>query len=154
MVKTFRMTSYKDNSTLLSQCMNNNFYVLPTISIDYVLMKFYDDGLKTFHSWYTSLTVCGSIFCIVLNSFLIFCLLTIDEFKSLIFFPIGLQAVIDVIGPGITNIISAIISHQQLEPSEFKDYEGYVTYIFAAEFADIFNVRGTKGCILTFLDPS
>ena len=90
------------------------FENLTTISVDYELTKYFDYGLQTFHALSTVFTIMGSFMCVVLNSLLIHCIFATPEFRNLLFFPIGLQAGMDVVGPGIANIIYAYFSNKNL----------------------------------------
>ena len=113
--------------------------------MDYTELKYYDNGLLAFYSWVTIMSISGSAICIVLNSLLIICILTIDDFKNWIFFPVCLQVVIDIAGPGFANIVSNVISLGSLQ-------EGleYVEYLAPEEFERLTFVAGNLGCPLTF----
>ena len=67
----------------------------------------------------------SSLSCTLLNLFLIYCLLTIDEFKSLLFFPIGLQAGTVALEPGNSNIVYSLVSHFQVREI-LIDYEAEI----------------------------
>ena len=131
---------------------NNSTYTTSTLSIDARLYKGLDSGFRVFHLFVTAFTVCGSISCTLLNLFLIYCLLTIDEFKSLLFFPIGLQAAVDALGPGVSNMIYSLVSHFRMR-KEFLDYgTSYLEYNNMAfyYFESTVMLIGETGCVLTF----
>ena len=93
-----------------SELLEKYFSSLTTISVDYKLSRYWDPGLSTFHSWSTAISIFGSIVCITLNSSLLLLILRSEEFCNLMFFPICLQAVIDILGPGLCNIAYVLIS--------------------------------------------
>ena len=78
--------------------------------LDYARFSHSAEAMVVFYEWSTVLSIIGSLFCFTFNAFLLYCLLTTQEFKSLLFFPIGLQALIDLIGPGISNLVYVILS--------------------------------------------
>ena len=78
--------------------------------IEYTRLMHIAESMLPFFEWSTVLSIVGSVFCFILNASLLYCLLTIDEFKNLFFFPIGLQAFIDLIGPGLSNLVYMILS--------------------------------------------
>ena len=121
------------------------FSSLSTITIDYSLTKYFDDGLFAFYLWATIWSIFGSVVCIVLNFFLILCVLTIKEFKNWAFFPVCLQAAIDIAGPGFANIIYNVKSFSILrEELEYTDYTA------SEHFESSTFVAGNTGCFLTF----
>ena len=73
--------------------------------------------------------------------------------EKFVIFPIGLQAIIDMMGPGISNIIYSYFSNKQLRQDLIDpyDYEEYASYTSVKLLALIVLVRGKSGCILTFL---
>ena len=123
----------------------------PGYFVDYVLYRTYDSGIEEFHLWSTVFTVFGSVLCTVLNSYLIYCLVTVEDFKNLIFFPIGMQAAIDVIGPGISNIIYSCLAHLQLRDT-ISDYRLGTNYFEPSidSIESSVTIFGKLGCLLTF----
>ena len=121
------------------------FSSLNTISVDYSLTKYFDDGLQSFYLWTTIWSVFGSVICIVLNFSLIIWIFTIEDFKNWVFFPVGLQAVIDIVGPGFSNIAYNVISFGLLQ-----DGLEYDDYMLSGDFVELTFVDGKLGCTLTF----
>ena len=90
--------------------LNTSLSSFPPYDLDYARFFHTDDGMLAFYSWSTIFSFVGSCLCFILNAYLLHCLLTTDEFKNLFFFPIGLQALIDMIGPGLSNFVNVIVS--------------------------------------------
>ena len=103
------------------------FLLLSNFSVDYQSTHYFDDSLLLFNWVFTVFAVIGSSMCVILNSFLLYCIFTVEEFKNLYFFPIGLQAGIDIIGPGISNIIYTCIYRLKLEDTvvDFRPFGNY-----------------------------
>ena len=90
------------------------FETLSTISVDYILLKDLDVDFATFYLSMTIFTTLGSAVCIFLNTLLVYCIITTLEFRNWIFFPVCLQSIIDIIGPGLSNIIYTQLIHNQV----------------------------------------
>ena len=120
------------------------FSSVSTITIDYSLTKYYDEGFFAFYLWAFFWSVFGSVICIVLNFFLILCVFTIEDFKNWTFFPVCLQAAIDIAGPGFANIIYNVMSFSLLR----GDWD-YVDYFLPEDFVKFTFVTGNQGCFLT-----
>ena len=80
-----------------------------------------------------------------MNSFLIICILTLEDFKNWIFFPVCLQAAIDIVGPGFASIAHNVISLRSLR-SKLENKE----YFSSRDFEILKFVDGNLGCSLTF----
>ena len=132
------------NSSLVPD-LASHFNGLSTITVDYTESKYYDNGLLSFYLWTTIMSISGSAICIVLNSFLIICILTTDDFQNWIFFPVCVQAAIDIAGPGFANIAYSVISFGNL-----RDGINNVEYFRSDDFEVLTFVDGNLGCFLTF----
>ena len=58
-----------------------------------------------------TLTVSGSVMCVLLNSILVLSILFKRENRTLVFFPVLFQAVFDILGPGRREKINLINTH-------------------------------------------
>ena len=121
------------------------FSSLSTITVDYILTTYYDSNFLSFYLWATLWSVLGSVICIVLNSLLIICVFTIDDFKNWVFFPVCLQAFIDIAGPGFAKIVYNVISFNNL-----RDELSLAEYLLSEDFEKFTIVDGKIGCTLTF----
>ena len=121
------------------------FSSLSAITVDYSLTKYFDDGFLSFYLWANLWSFLGSVICIVLNLFLIMCVLTMEDFRGWIFFPVCMQAAIDIVGPGFANIFYNVISFNNLR-EELSSLE----YLISEEFEKLTKVDGKVGCILVF----
>ena len=121
---------------------------------DYSRWKYSFEELRTFYSWSTVFTMTGSALSVFLNVFLIISLLVVEELRKMIFFPIALQAFMDVLGPGISNVIHVIWSQGLLwyienSPSDYDYlYKTELSYLY--EFAASTTVNGIFTCVLIF----
>ena len=100
-------------TTTTTATFSTSLSSFPPYDLDYTRFIHKDDGMLAFYVWSTALSIVGSFLCFNLNAYLLYCLLTTDEFKNLFFFPIGLQVLIDLVGPGLSNLIYLILSLRQ-----------------------------------------
>ena len=100
-----------------------------------------------------SFSIFGSTFCVILNSLLLHFILTTEEFRTLHFFPIGVQATVDLIGPGLINIIYSsfsIINFNKtfLERSGSKYWQ---KLMLPPDFKRLSQVEAEFACVLIYL---
>ena len=142
-----------NESNTTASFIGSVFSELATISVDYEYFRQFDYGLKPFYLWSTIFAVFGSTTCLALNAYLIFCLFTVVDLKNLFFFPVGVQAAIDAIGPGLANIVYLCLSTRQMrvnlpDPEDYEDYRSYISHS-TIQFDVI--LYSHIGCVLTFL---
>ena len=142
-----------NESNTTASFIGSVFSELATISVDYEYFRQFDYGLKPFYLWSTIFAVFGSTTCLALNAYLIFCLFTVVDLKNLFFFPVGVQAAIDAIGPGLANIVYLGLSTRQMrvnlpDPEDYEDYRSYISHS-TIQFDVI--LYSHIGCVLTFL---
>ena len=94
-----------------------------------------------------SVSISGSAICIILNTLLIYFILSSDEFRDLKFFPVGFQALIDILGPGVSNIAYEIVSYERLHNFRYQEIPSYMSMINLDRFS---RVGGLFACILTY----
>ena len=93
----------------------------------------------------TIATCLSSLICVVLNSLLVVFLLTTNDFRNLKFSPVVIQAVIDILGPGVANFGYEILLYQQ---SQFNDLKKDLSRYLARETR--ISVETTASCVFTF----
>ena len=75
----------------------------------------WDSGLANFITTKTIISIVSSAVCIVLNSLLVFFIFSHSEFRDWKFYPTAIQALADVIGPGIGNLWYEWLVYEQLQ---------------------------------------
>ena len=96
---------------------------------------------------YSSLLL--SALCVFLNSLLVLFLATNKGFRDLKFYPLALQAVVDIIGPGIANFVFEIVSYQKVKKLVIL-FDGGIFSVNSMEYF-LSSIGGVPGCILALL---
>ena len=111
----------------------------------------WDDSVETIFAvkHYSSLLL--SALCVFLNSLLVLFLATNKSFRDMKFFPLALQAVVDIIGPGVANFVFEVRSYQKtMDILRLSTSRGDSTSLRALEnFATV--IGGDTGCLLALL---
>ena len=114
-----------------------------------------NDVMKTINIMYAKMisTLGSSIFCSVLNFMLLVFLFMDKEQRNLIYFPLMLQALADIIGPGIANAIYEIKLYPKfIKEVESQLYLGGGIQIDQSFLANEINqVDGKEGCFTNLL---
>ena len=111
----------------------------------------WDDSVETIFAvkHYSSLLL--SALCVFLNSLLVLFLATNKGFRDMKFFPLALQAVVDIIGPGVANCVFEVRSYQKtMDILRLSASRGDSTSLRALKnFATV--IGGDTGCLLALL---
>ena len=106
----------------------------------------WDDAFMIVFMVKTVVTCSLSSLCVLLNSLLIFFVLTTKEFCNLKFAPVVIQAFVDIIGPGIANFIYEILALKETRREEVAKKLSEIL-----QMADFIRPMGALACVTTFL---
>ena len=117
-----------------------------------VLIEDLEDTVNPMHTKMI-LTLSSSVFCFVSNFALLIFLFMDKEQRSLIYFPLMLQAFVDIIGPGIANAIYEVRLYPSFSYSVgFWNDENVASELFQWLLRDSINqVPGKVGCFSNLL---
>ena len=153
-------TSHTKASTITTPQRNLD-YLYNNVQISRHLYGFDPSGYITYNAAFiqilynkTVVVSCSSGMCVVLNAMLLFFLLTRKKFRNLKFFPLMLQALVDMIGPGITNIIHEAILYPQFKKevtSKIDPDSNDFKEVFYYEYLSLIRLSGAWSCLITYL---
>ena len=147
---------------LLAESTSSNWFLSNEFTESVIVFQYFDlalanipDILQTV-DWNTSVVVafivktitacCFSVLCIVLNSLLVCFLLTSKDFRNLNFTPAIIQAVVDIMGPGVANCCYEIMLYYN---SRYNDFGVELSRFLVMESR--VQAQSTIGCVFTFL---
>ena len=95
-----------------------------------------------------------STICIIYNLILLVFLIKTQEFRKWMFFPMMLQALVDIIGPGVANLIfewrleSNILEYKRIHDSVYSQYS---SFLLPRNFFLFNSLTGIPQCVLVYL---
>ena len=103
----------------------------------------------------TIVVSCSSVFCVLLNSMLLLFLMTNKTFRNLKFFPLMLQAMVDISGPGVANVIHEMVLYPKfkeyvqarLDSEDDRSFSSHISYY---HFISLNRLAGVGGCFATY----
>ena len=132
-------------------------------NVDYLVQKFGSDctGYITYNEAFilvwnikTIILSCSSGLCVILNAMLLFFLCTRKKFRNLKFFPLMFQALVDMMGSGIANIIHELLLYPQFKKevtSKIDPDSNESKEVFYDSLLSLIRLSGLWGCFITYL---
>ena len=127
-----------------------NFYNYDTN--DHSDYMFWSQSLRVFLWSKTVILSCSSVVCVVLNLLMILFFILHKKFRSLTFCPLMIQSLVDIIGPGIANVMfEVLLLDRALSSRTFRSVNQGMAY-----WMEFKMTRGISlmDCTLTFLRVS
>ena len=148
------MKSSEEGGKSSKMALTENPHVFSHFYSDFVYFEkevkyLWDDSVGTVFvvKHYSSLLL--SALCVFLNSLLVLFLATNKGFRDLKFFPLALQAVVDIIGPGMANFVFEIVSYRNVKKEVFM-FRNDGLSVRSMEFT-LSRIGGVPGCLLALL---
>ena len=87
--------------------------------------------------WVRTLVVCFlSLICVITNGLLICFILTYEPFQDLKFFPLVAQSLMDILGPGVANLIYEMYSYIYVRDEALRRMRDYRNWPFSVNWID------------------